>query len=107
MTDQPHEHDEAIIRALRPMNSDSIAEYADRYRAVYRAGLEAGRADAEYYKWRLTEILPLFEEARDALPAITLVSAKLHGVDLSLGARMDAAGTRTREQFDATHRGKE
>lgn len=58
-------------------------------------------ADAAYYKWRLTEIMPLFEEARDALPAITLPSAKLHHIDLSLGVRMDAAGTRTREEFDA------
>lgn len=30
------------------------------------AGLE-GQKDAGYYKWRLAEIMPLFEEARDAL----------------------------------------
>ena len=53
-------------------------------------------ADADYLRWRLDEILPLFEEARDALPAINMASARLHGVDLTLGDRMDSAGTRTR-----------
>jgi hypothetical protein len=56
--------------------------------------------DAAYYRSRLQEIIPLFEEARDALPAITLVSAKLHNIDLSLGNRMDIAGTKTRADFD-------
>jgi hypothetical protein len=48
--------------------------------------------DAARYRSRLEAMLPLFEEARDALPAISLASAKLHGVDLSLAARMDAVG---------------
>ena len=43
---------------------------------------------------RLAEIMPLFEEARDALTAITLASAKLHRVDLSLAERMDEVGTK-------------
>lgn len=60
--------------------------------------------DAAYYKWRLTEIMPLFQDARDALPAISLTAAKLHGLDLSLADRMDMAGTRTREDFDAAMR---
>ena len=46
------------------------------------------------YEKRLAEIMPLFEEARDALTAITLVSAKLHRVDLSLAERMDEVGTK-------------
>lgn len=71
-----------------------------------QAEAERLRADAEYYRWRLQEIIPLFQEARDALPAITLEAAKLRGLDLSLGDRMDAAGTRTREQFDAAVRGE-
>lgn len=66
-----------------------------------RTELEAARRNAEYYKWRLKEIIPLFEEARDALTAISMPSARLHGLDLSLAIRMDAAGTRTREDFDA------
>lgn len=43
-------------------------------------------------KARLTAMFPLFEEARDALPAIPLASAKLRGVDLTLADRMDAVG---------------
>lgn len=57
--------------------------------------------DMSYYKWRLQTILPLFEEARDALTAIPLVSAKLCGLDLSLADRMGSAGTATRADFDA------
>lgn len=59
------------------------------------------RKDAEYYKWRLTAIIPLFQEARDALTAIPFASAKLRGLDLTLADRMDAAGTATRADFDA------
>lgn len=66
-----------------------------------RAQLAERDRDAEYLRWRLNEILPLFEEARDALPAISIAAAKLHRVDLSLGDRMDKAGTRTRAEFDA------
>ena len=69
--------------------------------AALRAERDAAVADAGCLRWRLQAIIPLFEEARDALPAITLASAKLHRVDLSLGARMDKAGTATRADFDA------
>ena len=41
---------------------------------------------------RLDDMLPLFEEARDALQGITLSSAKLHNISLSLGDRMDEVG---------------
>ena len=61
----------------------------------------AGGGDAEYLRWRLTEIMPLFEEARDALPAITESARSLRGIRADLAARMDAAGTRTRAEFDA------
>lgn len=76
-------------------NQDCDVSTAERLRREQLAG------DAAYYEWRLEEILPLFEEARDALPAITLATARLHRVDLSLGERMDRAGTRTREDFKA------
>ncbi len=41
---------------------------------------------------RLDEMLPLFEEARDCLPVITLSQARLHGLRLDLARRMDAVG---------------
>ena len=61
----------------------------------------AAERERDYLRWRMREIIPLFEEARDALCAISLVAATAYRVDLSLGSRMDAAGTRTREEFDA------
>ena len=37
------------------------------------------------------ELAMLLLEARDALPAITLTSAKLRGIDLTLANRIEAA----------------
>lgn len=45
----------------------------------------------EEYKTKLSEVLHLLIEARDALPAISLASAKLHGVDLTLADRIEEA----------------
>ena len=73
-------------------------------RSLERA-LARAEGDAAYCKWRLNEIIPLFEEARDALTSISLASAKLHNLRLDLGDRMDRAGTRTREEFDALSEG--
>jgi chromosome segregation ATPase len=73
---------------------------ADDYERL-KQSLAIAREDAAYYKWRLQEIMPLFQEARDALPAINLATAKLRGLSLDLDERMDAAGTRNREQFRA------
>ena len=41
---------------------------------------------------RLSDMLPLFQEARDALPAIKLTAAELRGIRLDLADRMDAVG---------------
>ena len=41
---------------------------------------------------RLTAMMPLFEEARDALCAISTTAAKLHNVRLDLADRMDVVG---------------
>ena len=45
----------------------------------------------EEYEVKLKEVLHLLIEARDALPAISLASAKLHGVDLTLADRIEEA----------------
>ena len=88
--------------------SHELLQAADHIRAGLEAKLAALRAavdeserERDYLRWRMREIIPLFEEARDALCAISLVAATAYSVDLSLGSRMDAAGTRTREEFDA------
>jgi len=45
----------------------------------------------EEYKDKLSDVLCLLIEARDALPAISLASAKIHGIDLSLADRIETA----------------
>lgn len=53
---------------------------------------DALRARVAELEERLDAMMPLFEEARDALPAITLGSAKLRGIRLDLADRMDDVG---------------
>lgn len=52
-----------------------------------------------YLLAKLAMVMPLFEEARDALCAISITAAKLHHVELSLGNRMDIAGTFSLEDW--------
>jgi hypothetical protein len=42
------------------------------------------------YKVLLPKLLALLLECRDALPAISLVSAKLHNIDLTLAVRIES-----------------
>jgi hypothetical protein len=72
--------------------------------------LAAAMADAQRLRAserRLKAMIPLFEEARDALAAIPLASAKLRGVRLDLADRMDDVGVPSRwEVIDAAMREK-
>lgn len=45
---------------------------------------------SEFYP-KMRELVMLLVEARDALPAISLASAKLHNVSLDLDKRIEAA----------------
>ena len=47
----------------------------------------------EFYKWKLNKVMPLFQEARDALCALTVTQVRLHNISPSLADRMDSAGT--------------
>jgi len=51
------------------------------------------RAERDYLRWKLEQVMPLFQEARDALPAIQVHQARIHNISLSLADRMDVAGT--------------
>lgn len=66
--------------------------YVDNFPAEAAAELDALRARVAELEERLDAMIPLFEEARDALPAITLESAKLRGIRLDLADRMDDVG---------------
>jgi hypothetical protein len=69
-------------------------------RAEKQGEYETLKKDAERMEYKLKLVMPLFEEARDALCAIPLASAKLHSVRLDLADRMDFAGTITKAEID-------
>lgn len=68
------------------------------------ADLHAKLEEAAYLKHRLNTIIPIFQEARDALTALTMAQVKLRGISSSLADRMDDAGTYNREKYDAEQR---
>lgn len=79
------------------LNGVVVTIHDERAREIARAEaaeLLAATAQKERdeLKARLTSMFPLFEEARDALTAIPLASAKLHNVRLDLAVRMDNVG---------------
>ena len=63
---------------------DSAARIAEQSAEIARLTAELEEAR----KW-IAKAKSLAEEARDALPAISLLSAKLHNIDLTLAERMD------------------
>lgn len=70
----------------------SVWERAD---AMYWDTLEERnrlRDENEALQARMKAMMPLFQEARDALPAISVSSAKLHNISLTLADRMDDIG---------------
>ena len=101
------------IERLRGELAQAVGEmadqgpYIDKLRArnvELRAALAAQPAPAavppddvglppKYMLAKLQMVMPLFQEARDALPIMTEVQRKLHGVSPTLADRMDAAGT--------------
>jgi len=89
--------DAAALKAARTQ----FAQWRATQSAAPVAARDARDEEIGYLRWRLETIIPLFEEARDALTAIPLASAKLRGIDLSLGDRMDRAGTATRTDYAA------
>jgi hypothetical protein len=87
----------AELRKERDVQSKLVGEQAaDLVKCHWQV------AELRKHERRLKAMLPLFEEARDALTAIPLASAKLHGLRLDLGVRMDDVGVMERwESIDA------
>lgn len=73
-------------------NCNNYCNRAPQKGPMAAAELDALRARVAELEERLDAMIPLFEEARDALPAITLESAKLRGIRLDLADRMDDVG---------------
>ncbi len=56
----------------------------------------------QYMLAKLQMVMPLFQEARDALTAITEAQRKLHGISSTLADRMDEAGTFSLDDWNAS-----
>jgi hypothetical protein len=87
---------------------ETIAQRAEHRANQLESELATALADTQRLRAserRLKAMIPLFEEARDALTAIPLASAKLRGVRLDLADRMDDVGVPSRwEVIDAAMR---
>lgn len=56
-----------------------------------------------YMLAKLQMVMPLFQESRDALTAITEQQRKLHGISPTLAERMDEAGTFSLDDWQRAH----
>ena len=56
------------------------------------AALQSRVGELERHERRLKAMMPLFEEARDALPAISETSRRLRNISSTLADRMDEVG---------------
>ena len=54
---------------------------------------------AAYMLAKLAMVMPLLQEARDALTALTEVQRRVHGISPTLAGRMDIAGTYSIEDW--------
>lgn len=70
-------------------------DLARRHERTLAMLLEAEQ-DLTAIRARMRAMLPLFQEARDALTALTIPQCKLHGIDMFLADRMDDVGIATR-----------
>lgn len=59
----------------------------------------------DYMAAKLLLVVPVLQEARDALTAISELARKAHGISPTLADRMDAAGTFSLEDWRALNTG--
>lgn len=100
-------HDAAGIRNCLDRTTGKLANF---FVPRYSARPASSTAMAEHMKTlprgylerKLELVMPLLEEARDALPAITERSRKLRGISSTLADRMDVAGTYSMTDWEGT-----
>lgn len=88
--------------------ADGVAEYKRRELAIdaaARAFLVEPETQPElppeYMLAKLAMVMPLFQEARDALCAIKESQRVMHGISKTLADRMDTAGTFSLDDWQA------
>ena len=60
---------------------------------------DADAREVEYLRWKLGLVLPVFQEARDALTAILTTQLRLYNISPTLAERMDYAGVSGKEEW--------
>lgn len=86
-----------LLQAVADYDAADASAAWESPHPIFRLAEENDRLRAENERLqkierRFTAMLPLFEEARDALPAISETARSLHGLSPSLAARMDDVG---------------
>lgn len=92
---------ERVMATLEPDYAGLFENTAAQFFRDHAPELLAALKDVEYLRWRIAEIMPLFQDARDAITVISETQRRMHGISFTLADDMDRAGTRTREEFDA------
>ena len=94
------------------VNFPTIHDFGRWRRAAdkLRAALAASEVQAEpvalppaYMLAKLQMVMPIFQEARDALCALTEAQRKLRGISPTLADRMDEAGTFSLDDWQQAH----
>lgn len=91
---------QAVLTGMQARNR--IAYEAERRS---RIGKPSESLPPEYMLAKLQLVMPLFQDARDALTAITEQQRKAHGISASLAERMDEAGTFSLDDWTAAKAG--
>lgn len=98
----------AALKAPSPCHFalDNSGKLYRRYTTPQCGGCTSSAAQElppAYMLAKLQMVVPLFQEARDALTAITEAQRKARGISPTLADRMDAAGTFSLDDWKATH----
>ena len=90
----------AIEAGVKPniIESEIDMEFLENFAKLVKAA-DDGEIPKEYLLAKLQRVIPLFQEARDALTALTEAQRKLHNISPTLADRMDFAGTYSISQW--------
>lgn len=92
-----------LTASLRAVAADALAQQAGQDPAVPHGKEQQEKTELppRYMLAKLQMVMPLFQEARDALTALTEQRRKLRGISPTLADRMDEAGTFSLDDWTA------